>query len=109
MGALWSNECVGMSDSEVDEYPALTIQLDGVKLEMVSRDYLLQGSPLSGSGEYCLGISDGGDTGFIIGATTMRNYYVIFDQKDHRIGWGRVNTETCGSMSSGEVTTETVV
>merc|ERR1712187_1110083 len=77
-----------MSDAEVGRYPPLKFQLDGLELEMTSRDYLLRGSPIAASaGQYCLAIRNGGRTGFIFGATTMRNYYVFCDKKERRIGW----------------------
>jgi len=89
-----------MSDVDVDRYPTLKFQLDGTELVMTSRDYLLRGSPIATSvGQYCLAIRNGGRTGFIIGATTMRNDYVVFDKKERRIGWGKVNKKTCGSTS----------
>lgn len=101
---LWANKCFEMTDAEVDSYPTLTFHLDGVSLEMSSRDYILQGSPVAeSSSQYCLGIRNGGRTGFIVGATTMRNYYVVFDKKNSRIGWGKVNEETCGSVTGGTV------
>jgi len=97
---FWSNKCFDMSEAAVDKYPPLKFQLDGVELEMTSRDYLLQGSPIAASaGQYCLAIRNGGRTGFIIGATTMKEYYVVFDKKQQRIGWGKVNKKTCGSTS----------
>merc|ERR1712146_687860 len=91
-----------MGDDDISKFPPLTFQLDGMKLEMSSRDYLLLGSPLaSSSKEYCLGIRSGGD--FIIGDTTMRNYYLVFDYAKQRIGWGKVNKEACGSINSDGV------
>jgi len=99
---LWQNTCVELSDAEVDAYPPLTMELDGVSLEMTSRDYLLIGSPLASSaGQYCLGIRDGGSaggSGFLIGDTTMRNYYLVFDLAQKRIGWGKVSKDNCGSL-----------
>jgi len=101
---LWAGKCFEMTDREVDSYPTLTFHLDGVSLEMSSRDYILRGSPVAASAsQYCLAIRNGGRTGFIVGATTMRNYYVVFDKKSSRIGWGKVNEETCGSLSGGFV------
>jgi hypothetical protein len=64
------------------------------------QDYLLLGSPLAGgANNYCLGIKDGGSAGggFIIGDTTMRNYYLVFDLAKHQIGWGPVSKKNCGS------------
>jgi hypothetical protein len=58
---------------------------------MSPADYLLTGSPLAPTADaYCLGIKNGGDAGggFIIGDTTMRNYYLVFDLAGRRIGWG---------------------
>ena len=106
--ALWNDTCVGLSDAEVDAYPDLGIQLDGTTLNMTARDYLLLGSPLASSADqYCLGIKSGGNL-FIIGDTTMRNYYLVFDQRNYsnqRIGWGPVNRKEggCGSIEEGDV------
>lgn len=95
---LWQNKCVKLTEAQVNQYPPLRFQLDGTVLEMNSRDYLLLGSPLAtAAGQYCLGIRNGGSTGFIIGDTTMRNYYLVFDYAQMRIGWGKVNKKTCGS------------
>ena len=100
---LWANKCVTLTEEEVEAYPPLALQLSGTKLQMSSKDYLLLGSPLASSaGQYCLGIRDGGSaggSGFIIGDTTMRNYYLVFDLAEKKIGWGTVNKETCGSYS----------
>ena len=100
--ALWQNECVELTEAEIEAYPSLTMKLQGVDLEMSARDYLLLGSPLAEKGDqYCLGIRDGGSaggSGFIIGDTTMRNYYLVFDLEGKKIGWGRVNKDNCGSI-----------
>lgn len=102
--ALWQNQCMDLTDAQVEAYPPLSMQLDGVTLEMTSRDYLLRGSPLAGSaGQYCIGIRNGGSaggSGFIIGDTTMRNYYLVFDLAKRRIGWGKVNKQMCGSVEA---------
>ena len=97
---LWDNQCVELTDAQVDQYPSLSFQLDGTVLEMSSRDYLLLRSPLATKADqYCLGIRNGGFTGFIIGDTTMRNYYVVFDKTQSRIGFGKVNKQTCGGKN----------
>jgi hypothetical protein len=110
---LWQNKCFDLTDNEVAAYPPLTMQLDGTTLEMDSKDYLLRGSPLAGSaGQYCLGIRNGGSaggSGFIIGDTTMRHYYLVFDLAHRRIGWGKVNKQTCGSITSNDWQNEAVV
>ena len=99
---LWSSQCVEMTMAEVDAYPSLSMQLDGALLEMSARDYILQGSPVAEKpGQFCLGIRDGGSaggSGFIIGDTTMRNYYLVFDLGGKKIGWGKVNRDNCGSI-----------
>ena len=53
------------------------------------------------------GIRSGGEL-FIIGDTTMRNYYLVFDYAQKRIGWGPVNRKAggCGSIQEGEVAAE---
>lgn len=100
---LWDGTCLDFSDDEVDAYPDLAMKLDNnVTLTMTARDYILRGSPLASTpSQYCIGIKDGGSaggSGFIIGDTTMRHYYLVFDRVNDRIGWGPVNTETCGSI-----------
>jgi len=99
---FWADKCLPLTDAQLAAYPAMSLNLDnGVKLAMTAKDYLLTGSPLAGgAGNYCLGIKDGGDAGggFIIGDTTMRNYYLVFDLAEGKIGWGAVNTATCGSL-----------
>jgi hypothetical protein len=57
--ALWRNECVDLTEDQLDQYPPLSFQLDGTVLEMDSRDYLLLGSPLAATGKCCLGIRNG--------------------------------------------------
>ncbi|KAL1521780.1 hypothetical protein AB1Y20_021433 [Prymnesium parvum] len=106
---LWGNQCVSLSKQEVAAYPPLALQLNSqTKLEMTASDYLLLGSPLAtSSNQYCLGIRDGGSAGgngFIIGDTTMRHYYLVFDLERKRIGWGKVRQ--CGSVDEGEVVFE---
>lgn len=101
---LWQNQCFTLSSEQIDNYPPLIFQLDGAVLEMSSRDYLLLGSPLAqSSGQYCLGVRNGGRTGFIIGATTMRNYYLVFNREERRIGWGKVHKGNCGSLVTDAV------
>ena len=95
--AFFNNSCFYLSEWEVDAYPDLTLQLDlGVQLHMTSRDYLLQSSPAGRPGQYCFGISDGGGF-FIIGDTIMQHYYLVFAPQ--KVGWGKVNKQTCGSKS----------
>jgi hypothetical protein len=101
--ALWTGKCVDLTDDQVNSYPELALVLSGsLSLRMSSRDYLLRGSPLAKAPtNYCLGIGDGGSaggSGFIIGDTTMRNYYLVFDQARRMIGWGDVNRDTCGNL-----------
>ena len=100
---LWSNTCVDLTDAQLAAYPSMTLVLDnGVKLHMSADDYLLRGSPLaSATSQYCLGIRDGGSaggSGFIIGDTTMRNYYLVFDLEQKQIGWGELRGSACGSI-----------
>jgi|TARA_B110001469_G_scaffold58050_1_gene55801 hypothetical protein len=41
----------------------------------------------------------------------MRNYYLVFDYAQKRIGWGAVNRKAggCGSIEEGEVAAEFAV
>jgi len=100
--ALWAKTCVDLTDADMAKYPKLTLELKGgVSLDLNVRDYLLQGSPLADKpSQYCIGIQDGGSaggSGFIIGDTIMRNYYLVFDLKNKAIGWGPVS-DKCGSI-----------
>lgn len=99
---LWTKKCVTLTADEIAAYPPLSMKLDGLTLDMSPEDYLLFGSPQASSpDQVCLGIRDGGSaggSGFIIGDTTMRNYYLVFDLEGKKIGWGKVNAKTCGSL-----------
>jgi len=99
---LWADKCLPLTPAQIAAYPPMALQLStGVELHMTAADYLLTGSPLAGGDDnVCLGIKDGGSAGggFIIGDTTMRNYYLVFDLAQKRIGWGPVNKDTCGSI-----------
>ena len=103
---LWGRtapaNCASLSPSEVAQFPPMTLNLEnGVHLVMTARDYILQGSPTCPAGLYALGIRDGGTaggSGFIIGDTTMRNYYLVFNLEEKKIGWGPVNRATCGGV-----------
>lgn len=100
--ALFEDDCFTLTEAEVAAYPGLALNLkNGVSLHMSSKDYLLLGSPLAKApSDYCLGIRNGGSaggSGFIIGDTTMRNYYLVFDLAEKKIGWGPVSDQ-CGSI-----------
>merc|ERR1712232_181500 len=99
---LWNNVCMHLSQKEIDAYPTIKMELDGVTLEMHGTDYLLLGSPVAtSSDQHCIGIRDGGKNslgGFLIGDTTMRNYYVVHDIGHKLIGWGNVSKNMCGSL-----------
>jgi hypothetical protein len=101
-GQTAPSNCASLTSAQVDAFPSMTLNLEnGVDLHMTSRDYILQGSPTCPAGEWALGIRDGGSaggSGFIIGDTTMRNYYLVFDLAQEQIGWGPVNRATCGSV-----------
>lgn len=99
---LWTKKCVDLTPAQIAAYPTLSMTLDGLNLDMGPEDYLLFGSPQAAHpGQVCLGIRDGGSaggSGFIIGDTTMRNYYLVFDLEGKKIGWGKVNKKACGSL-----------
>eukprot|EP00928_Gymnodinium_smaydae_P037413 TRINITY_DN25979_c0_g1_i1.p1 TRINITY_DN25979_c0_g1~~TRINITY_DN25979_c0_g1_i1.p1 ORF type:complete len:491 (-),score=43.41 TRINITY_DN25979_c0_g1_i1:115-1587(-) len=105
--SLWDNLCTHLTAKQIAAYPTLTIDLDGVSLEMTGKDYLLLGSPVAKHpDQHCIGIRDGGPSalgGFLIGDTTMRNYYIIHDLKNMLIGWGKVNRAACGSLDSSHL------
>jgi hypothetical protein len=47
--ALWDNQCVSLTDAQIDLYPSLALELSNTTLHMTPRDYLLLGSPLGAS------------------------------------------------------------
>ena len=94
---FFAQQCFSLTEAEAAAYPDLTLHLDrGVELHMTWKDYLLQSSPAGQPGQYCFGLSDGGEF-FIIGDTVMQNYYLVFTETE--VGWGPVNKQTCGSKA----------
>jgi len=98
-GTLFDGACFPLTQSQMDQYPLLHIRLNGFSLTMQPKDYLIF---ISDPRLKCLGIRNtgpDGDTGiFIIGDTTMQEYYTVFDRTNNQIGFAPVNAKNCGSI-----------
>ena len=91
---LWNNKCVSLTESQVEAYPDLTIQLDGVELVMSSRDYILLGSPLATSANQAawayvmVALQEAVALSLAIRRCATIISYLIWSRK---IGWGKVS------------------
>jgi hypothetical protein len=95
--SLLNGGCFDFTDEQVAAFPIVTLELEGVTLEIHGDDYLNLGRRHE-SGKRCFGMRNTGVGGFlIIGDTIMERYYVVFNRAKHAIGWAPVNKETCGS------------
>jgi len=95
---LFTGMCYNYSQSDLQQFPTLSIVLKGVTLTVDGTQYLVKNGPNSGT--YCLGIASTGVMGIaIIGDVIMQAYYVAFDNVNSRIGWAPVNAEECMSKS----------
>ena len=99
--SLLKGGCWTISPSEAAVFPNLTLGITSNGLNMPPSSYLRTGDPACATdapGSVSFGVRDTGATGFlIVGDTTMENYYVAFDRKQHRIGWA-TRTDACGSV-----------
>ena len=99
---LFDGKCFELTEADIAEYPSFHITLEsGYQLEMKNIDYLLKGD-VRAKGDpslTCLAVRGTGKGGyFIFGDTLMRNYYLVFDREQERIGWGKVNKNACGNQ-----------
>jgi len=89
-GFLACQSGVSLTQSQIDEYPSLTVSLDNnVELTIDGNDYLV---PVGG-GEYCFGIQ-AGSTQFptILGDVVIQNFYVVFDRQNSQIGFAELTS-----------------
>eukprot|EP00010_Vexillifera_abyssalis_P001718 CAMPEP_0201552554 /NCGR_PEP_ID=MMETSP0173_2-20130828/16782_1 /ASSEMBLY_ACC=CAM_ASM_000268 /TAXON_ID=218659 /ORGANISM="Vexillifera sp., Strain DIVA3 564/2" /LENGTH=392 /DNA_ID=CAMNT_0047963055 /DNA_START=118 /DNA_END=1295 /DNA_ORIENTATION=- len=86
-------QCYQYTQSDLDWFPELSLDLTGAELKMNGTTYLVQPADAS---HYCFGIKNTGFFGLnIIGDTTMQSYLSIFDNVNHRIGWAPINRANC--------------
>eukprot|EP00047_Mylnosiga_fluctuans_P002126 m.223273 g.223273 ORF g.223273 m.223273 type:complete len:629 (-) comp10904_c0_seq1:450-2336(-) len=80
--AIWDQFCI---ITEPALWPVLSIQLDGIRVNIYGRDYLNQQGD-----HYCLAISVMSkpvQAGAILGATVMQGIHLEFDRANQRIGF----------------------
>lgn len=88
---LFDGWCYTMSSSDISAFPTISIELTGsVSLSLSGSQYLYL---ISGQ-YYCLGLAQGG-TGTVLGDVVMKNYHVIFDKQNLRVGFAPLSS--CGS------------
>ena len=93
-GGLFQGECYPYSQSQIDSFPDIQINLNGVLLEIQGSDYIVDDG--TGDGNYCLGVVNTGPGGLlIIGDVVMQEYYVIFDKVNKQLGWAKANIANC--------------
>jgi hypothetical protein len=87
--------CFPMTEAQRAEYPPLTLTFaPDTKVQMSYKEYIIEFVP--GSGQWCLGVINTGPTGFtIIGDTTMAPYTLLYDREQNRLGFAKVNPDTC--------------
>ncbi len=92
---LFEGKCFTYTQDQIDAFPPMTLSMQNVNLNMTAADYLLPQDPrAAGDGQLCLGVRP--SDLLIVGDTTMRNYYVVFDRENNQIGWAPVNMDNCG-------------
>lgn len=85
--------CYSLSNAQLNQFPPIQLNINGVLLNMTATDYILQETT---KGVYCLGIMNTGRGGLnIIGDTVLQNYYTLFDNVQYRLGWAPVNAANC--------------
>ena len=84
--------------SDVDQFPPITISLNGVDIVMYAQDYLLEVA----SGAYALAIDDIGNNQMtILGDTLMMAAsYTVFDRENKRVGFSKSQPISFTSSSS---------
>lgn len=93
-GGLFQGQCFPYTQTEIDSFPDIQINLNGVVLEIQGADYIVDDG--TGDGNYCLGVVNTGNGGLlIIGDVVMQEYYVIFDKVNKQLGWAKANIANC--------------
>ncbi|ETO17540.1 pepsin A preproprotein, partial [Reticulomyxa filosa] len=81
-------------ESALSSLPNLWIQIHKKAFILTPQDYMIEDACTSKEGYFCLAISaidQMGDHTYIFGDTFLRNYYVIFDETNNRLGFGSMH------------------
>lgn len=87
---IFDGECFTLSDSEIAQYPSLTMELDGVSLAYPPQEYLMK-MYYCKKGEVGLGVSIEADW-TIVGAKLLQLYDTLYDRVNMRIGFAALET-----------------
>ncbi|CDW76293.1 eukaryotic aspartyl protease family protein [Stylonychia lemnae] len=79
-------EFLTYSTCNISAYPSINLRLDDTWFEIKPKTFILE-KPATIQGDYCpIGISSSGSNDIILGLVFMRNYYMIFDFDNDKIG-----------------------
>jgi len=91
---FFDGSCFPMQQSDVESYPTIGLDFNGVELQIEGSNYILEHPDMNGL--YCYGFLSSGNGGFtILGDSLMENYYIMFDLDNEQIGWAPVNAQNC--------------
>eukprot|EP00743_Colponemidia_sp_Colp-15_P008523 GILK01009271.1.p1 GENE.GILK01009271.1~~GILK01009271.1.p1 ORF type:complete len:558 (-),score=40.79 GILK01009271.1:325-1962(-) len=75
--------------ARIQTFPVLDVIFEGIAVKWRPSEYLY--SPNNVGDVFCLGIDDNGPTGTVLGGIFMREFDIIFDRQNKRIGFARAD------------------
>jgi len=98
--SLLGGQCYEMTGPELQLYPPINFYFSGTTSPVaLTYDYYLIPQVSQGNTYWCINFQDGGvDQITILGDYVMREFHVVFDRANQRVGFGAIST--CPSTSS---------